>query len=70
VIGHRRKAVIIKATCPTCGDVDLTPDAVQLQILPPRYSFVCPGCGDWITRPATPAIDEVLLRADVELTLQ
>lgn len=47
---------IIKATCPCCGDVELTRDQVQLTVHPVKersnYSFVCPKCGDLVRKPA------------------
>ncbi len=47
---------IIKATCPCCGDVELTRDQVRLTVHPIKersnYSFVCPTCGDEVRKPA------------------
>lgn len=47
---------IIKATCPCCGDVELTRDQVRLTVHPVRdrsnYSFVCPKCDDEVVKPA------------------
>lgn len=47
---------IIKATCPCCGDVELTRDQVCLTVHPVKersnYSFVCPKCGDEVRKPA------------------
>lgn len=47
---------VIKASCPICGDVELTPREVRLVTsnLPERayYSFYCDGCGDLVRKPA------------------
>ncbi len=47
---------IIKATCPCCGDVELTRDQVSLTVHPVKdrssYAFVCPQCGDEVRKPA------------------
>ncbi len=47
---------IIKATCPCCGDVELTRDQVNLTVHPVKdrssYAFVCPQCGDEVRKPA------------------
>ena len=47
---------IIKATCPTCGDVELGRDQVQLVVhpLPERsyYGFTCDTCGNDVRKPA------------------
>jgi predicted RNA-binding Zn-ribbon protein involved in translation (DUF1610 family) len=47
---------VIKATCPSCGDVELTPQQVRLVTsnLPERsyYSFTCAACGDLVRKPA------------------
>jgi uncharacterized Zn finger protein len=47
---------VIKATCPSCGDVELTPQQVRLVTsnLPDGsyYSFTCEACGDLVRKPA------------------
>ncbi|MBL8121811.1 hypothetical protein JNM87_03610 [Candidatus Saccharibacteria bacterium] len=47
---------IIKATCPCCGDIELTRDQVHLTVHPIKtksfYKFVCPQCGDEVCKPA------------------
>jgi hypothetical protein len=52
---------VIKASCPICGDVELTPRQVRLVTsnVPERafYSFLCDGCGEQIRKPAG---DEVI----------
>lgn len=47
---------IIKAACPTCGDVELTKDQVRLVIHAVRsrsfYSFDCTQCVSQVKKPA------------------
>ena len=47
---------VIKATCPSCGDVELTPQQIRLVTsnLPDGsyYSFTCDACGDLVRKPA------------------
>lgn len=47
----------IKATCPTCGEVSLTPDDIELRVdlqdgSRCYYSFTCPGCYWEVRKPA------------------
>lgn len=54
----------IKASCPTCGDVELTPRQVRLVVcsLPERsfYSFQCHTCGNEVRKRATEDIISLL----------
>lgn len=47
---------IIKASCPVCGDVELTPQQVRLVVnsVAERsfYAFTCTSCGDRVSKPA------------------
>lgn len=47
---------VIKASCPSCGDVELTPRQVRLVVCSVEersfYSFSCSGCGDEVRKPA------------------
>ena len=47
---------VIKASCPICGDVELTPRQVRLVTsnLAERsfYAFSCDGCGEEVRKPA------------------
>jgi ribosomal protein S27E len=47
---------IIKATCPSCGDVELSRDQVRLVVHPLAdrsfYGFTCTLCGDAVRKPA------------------
>lgn len=61
--------VIIKATCPTCGEVDLVGDQVKLHIgideEPDWYSFDCPRCLEVIRKPADARVVQLLLSGGV-----
>jgi hypothetical protein len=55
---------IIKATCPVCGDVQLSRDQVRLVLHPVRersfYSFTCTECDDEVRKPAGPEVVRLL----------
>lgn len=57
----------IRTTCPTCGEVDIAPDAVLLYLPPARdrwfYSFTCPVCGREVDHAATREIVAMLVAA-------
>jgi hypothetical protein len=54
----------IKASCPCCGDVDLTPPQVRLVVCSVEewsyYSFTCGTCRDEIRKPAAPQVVALL----------
>lgn len=43
-------SVIIRAHCPTCDGVDLSPD--QVRLTSDTYTFTCPVCLLPVTKPA------------------
>lgn len=59
----------IKATCPTCGDVDLTTDDVRLRVcsIPELsyYAFDCPQCTEEVRKPADDSVVTVLIAGGV-----
>jgi predicted RNA-binding Zn-ribbon protein involved in translation (DUF1610 family) len=66
----------IRATCPDCGDVDLTPeqmlvqvehDAVELVGDGSHYRFLCPGCDVTVRKPADDRIVQLLITGGVRL---
>lgn len=63
----------IKATCPGCGEVDLTADDVLLRIgagtSPNTYGFSCPRCSEFIEKPADERVVRLLLSGGVMPTL-
>jgi hypothetical protein len=63
----------IKATCPICGEVDLTADDILLRIGAAEgsntYGFTCPTCAEFIEKPADERIVRLLLSGGVLPTL-
>jgi len=57
----------IKVTCPECGDIDLSPEDLELSIAPAwaTYSFLCSDCGDAVCKPADAEIVDLLSSAGV-----
>ena len=59
----------IKATCPVCGDVDLTPNDVRLTVAEEAgwatYTFTCTECNDAIEKPADEEVVALLSSAGV-----
>ena len=56
--------VVIKASCPTCGDVELVPKQFRLIVLSVAersyYEFVCPSCRDRVRKSAPPDVIALL----------
>jgi hypothetical protein len=65
----RPRMTTIKATCPTCGDVQLTPDDVLLMVCNHAplsyYSFGCSTCGNEVRKPADEHVISLLLSGGV-----
>ena len=62
----------IRATCPTCGEVGLTPDEVDLRVDPKGasaafYAFSCPTCRSTVRKPADDRIVRLLASGGVEI---
>jgi len=59
----------IKTTCSWCGDVQLTPADLALELTPSQdegsYRFVCPTCSTVQRRPANARVVSVLLATGV-----
>jgi hypothetical protein len=64
----------IRASCPSCGEVDLTPPDVTLCIVRSEdglvgdgsnYRFACPDCEQTITKPADDRIARLLATGGV-----
>jgi uncharacterized Zn finger protein len=58
----------IKATCPGCGEVDLTADDIVLRIGAAQantYGFTCPTCGNFVEKPADDRVVRLLLSGGV-----
>jgi hypothetical protein len=61
----------IKATCPTCGDVDLTPADVTVTVARAlgwsTYTFRCATCWDAVCKPADDEVVQLLTGAGVRV---
>ena len=61
--------VIIKTTCPTCGEVDLTADKIALRIAVngkgSAYTFECPSCREHVRKPADSRVVQLLISGGV-----
>ena len=61
----------VRASCPTCGDVELTTREVQVQVCSGTeegtYSFLCPSCRLIVNKPAEQRVVELLVSAGVKL---
>jgi hypothetical protein len=59
----------IRATCPTCGEVDMSPEEIYLAVRGPHsiYRFVCPACSIPIEKAADRKVIALLLSAGVNL---
>lgn len=59
----------IKTTCNSCGDVELGPEDLSLELDPSKsngsYRFFCPDCNTLQRRPANARIVSVLLATGV-----
>ena len=63
----------IKASCPTCGEVELTPADVSLVVCSHAplsyYSFACPSCSDSVRKPADDHVVSLLVSGGVSATV-
>ncbi len=61
----------IRTNCPTCGEVDMSPEAVLLSVRDiageGSYRFSCPECRKTVEKPADRKVVALLLSAGVEL---
>jgi hypothetical protein len=61
----------IKATCPTCGDVDLAPSDVTVTVARElgwsTYTFRCVRCSDAVCKPADDEVVQLLTGAGVRV---
>jgi hypothetical protein len=61
----------IRATCPTCGEVGLTPEDIELRVADGGdgdafYAFTCPTCVDRVRKPADERVVRLLVSGGVE----
>ena len=62
----------IRATCPTCGEVGLTPDEIELRVderdtTASFYAFACPSCFGTVRKPADERVVRLLISGGVEV---
>ncbi len=62
----------IKATCPTCGEVGLTPQDIELRVdqddtSASFYAFDCPSCLGNVRKPADERVVRLLISGGVEV---
>lgn len=59
----------IRATCPTCGEVELTPEDIELRVCTyapaSYYQFACPLCDGQIQKPADDRVVQLLISGGV-----
>ncbi|CAN5791705.1 MAG: hypothetical protein M3R09_05600 [Actinomycetota bacterium] len=60
----------IKATCPSCGEVGLTPDEIELRVAEhgaatSYYAFSCPSCQGVVRKPADERVVRLLVSGGV-----
>ena len=64
---------LIKASCPGCGEVELTPADVSLMVCSHAplsyYAFTCDGCGDEVRKPADDHVVSLLVSGGVPATV-
>jgi hypothetical protein len=63
----------IKASCPTCGEVELTPGDVSLMVCAQPalsyYAFDCPTCTDEVRKPADDHVVSLLVSGGITATV-
>ena len=63
----------IRATCPGCGEVELTPEDIELRVCTQPsssyYQFVCPLCDDTVRKPADDRVVQLLISGGVAATV-
>lgn len=61
----------IRATCPTCGEVELTPDDIELRVCSfapaSTYAFDCPVCHIGVQKPADDRVVQLLISGGVSV---
>ncbi len=62
----------IRASCPDCGDVELTTSQVNVRICDDdksgTYSFSCPDCGTTVVKPAETRTIDLLVASGVRFS--
>lgn len=62
---------IIRASCPTCGDVDIAPDAMTVMLCSSNgeasYVYRCPACKMVVSKAVDRRIVEILVSSGVRI---
>ena len=72
---QRRETLVatIRASCPTCGDVELTSRDVSVQVCASNnqgsYAFRCPACAVAVSKLAEQRIVDLLVSSGVRLSV-
>ena len=63
----------IRATCPSCGEVELTPEDIELRVCTQPsssyYQFLCPLCDDTVRKPADDRVVQLLISGGVSASV-
>ncbi len=63
----------IRASCPACGDVEMTTEDVQVMVCSSTnegsYAFRCPGCGLAVSKAAELDVVDLLVASGVRLSV-
>lgn len=70
----RTTMTTIRATCPSCGEVELTPEDLELKVCSSNstssyYRFCCPLCTEEVRKPADDRIVQLLISGGVQATV-
>jgi len=67
------RVATIRASCPSCGDVELTAAEVQVLVCTTTsqasYAFRCPDCRLMVCKPTESRVVDVLVSSGVELRI-
>ena len=70
---REQTVAMIRASCPTCGDVELTTRDVRVLLCSTNYqssyAFQCPSCRVAVAKPAEPRVVDVLLASGISLSV-
>jgi len=71
--GREFPVATIRASCPTCGDVELTSREVTVRVCAAdnqgSYAFRCPACELAVSKPADSKIVDLLVSSGVRLAV-
>ena len=72
-VGREAQVATIRASCPSCGDVELTSTDVTVLVCSTNnegaYAFQCPECRVAVTKPAEPRVVDLLVSTGVRLAV-